>query len=237
MSGEMIAILDDEPEIVRLLSQTLDEAGFRTMGFRNAVSFQAALPRLNPAVCLVDLSLPDQDGLAIVYELAQARGAAIMIISGRSRVQDKVAGLELGADDYLVKPFDPEEVVARVRALVRRRAPTEAGTAPCAVFAGRVADFRDFSVTYEGQQTRLSQAEAQLLKLLLKSPNRLLTRAQLQDQLGGGARDGADRAIDVRISRLRGKLSDDPKDPVLIKTIYGAGYLMTAAVEWTEVAP
>lgn len=235
MTDAMIAILDDEPEIVRLLSRTLEDAGFRTMGFRKAVNFQAALPRINPDICLVDLNLPDQDGLAIVYELAQARGSDVIIISGRGRVQDKVTGLELGADDYIVKPFDPEEVVARIKVLLRRRNIDATKPETRAAFAGRIVDFRDYTVTYQEAPTRLSQAEAALLRLFLESPNRLLTRAQIQDQLGGGRRDGMDRAIDVRVSRLRGKLSDNPKDPLLIKTIYGAGYLFVGDVEWSAV--
>src|SRR5690606_13986585 len=108
-----VAILDDEPEIRRMLSDALEEAGFRTTTHGRATEFEAALKRMAPDVCLVDLGLPDRDGLALVHRLALESGAAIISSSGRAQVQDRVTGLELGADDYIIKPFDPTEVVAR----------------------------------------------------------------------------------------------------------------------------
>ena len=131
MTAPMIAILDDEPQIRAMLSEALGEAGFRTATFARATEFEAALARTAPDVCLVDLGLPDRDGLALVHRLALESGAAIIIISGRAQVQDRVTGLELGADDYIIKPFDPSEVVARVRARLRkgREAPQAASTA------------------------------------------------------------------------------------------------------------
>ncbi|MFN6952147.1 MAG: response regulator transcription factor, partial [Albidovulum sp.] len=115
-----VAILDDEPEIRRMLSDALEEAGFRTSTFARATEFEAALKRTAPDVCLVDLGLPDRDGLALVHRLALESGARIIIISGRAQVQDKVTGLELGADDYIMKPFGVHELVARLRAVSRR---------------------------------------------------------------------------------------------------------------------
>lgn len=234
MTAPLIAILDDEPEIVRLLAQSLDEAGFRTIGFRRASDLKAALPRIEPAVILIDLSLPDQDGLALVHQIAQAGTSAVMIISGRAQVQDKVTGLELGADDYLTKPFDAIEVVARVRALIRRREAVSQQNGTTAAFAGWSANFSSFTLTApDGHVDQLSRAEAELLHLFLNAPNRLLSRSQIQDACGGGAHETIDRAIDVRVSRLRTKLRDDPKAPALIKTIYGAGYLFVGTVNWS----
>ena len=119
MTTPLVSILDDEPEIRRMLTEALEEAGFRTQSFARAREFEASLNRATPDVCLVDLSLPDTDGLALVHRLALERGAAVIIISGRAQVQDRVTGLELGADDYITKPFDPAEVVARIRARLR----------------------------------------------------------------------------------------------------------------------
>ena len=116
MSAPLVAILDDEPQIRTLLSDALREAGFQIAAYARATEFEAALRRAAPDVCLVDLGLPDRDGLALVHRLALESGAAIIIISGRAEVQDRVTGLELGADDYIIKPFDPAEVVARVSA-------------------------------------------------------------------------------------------------------------------------
>jgi two-component system, OmpR family, response regulator len=120
MTAPLVAILDDEPAIRQMLSAALEDAGFRTATFARATEFEAALRRTTPDVCLVDLGLPDRDGLALVHRLALESGAAIIIISGRAQVQDRVTGLELGADDYIIKPFEPAEVVARVRARLRR---------------------------------------------------------------------------------------------------------------------
>ena len=121
MTQPFVTILDDDPEVRHLLTDTLEEAGFATQSFSRARDFEAALKRATPDICLVDLSLPDTDGLALVHRLALEQGASVIIISGRAQVQDRVTGLELGADDYITKPFDPVEVVARIRARLRSR--------------------------------------------------------------------------------------------------------------------
>ncbi len=230
----LIAILDDEPEIRRLLVSALEEAGFRTACFARATEFEAGMRRLNPDACLVDLGLPDRDGLALVHRLAADSGAVVIIISGRAQVQDRVTGLELGADDYIIKPFDPAEVVARIRARLRR--PTRSDTARGsgnARFGGWQADFdRYLLIAEDGSETPFSHAEAEVLRLFLESPRRLISRAQMLETLGGTAGDSFDRAMDVRVSRLRTKLREDPKNPRLIKTIYGAGYIFLSEVDW-----
>jgi len=123
MTAPLVTILDDEPEIRMILADALEDAGFRTMAFSRATEFEAALKSTTPDVCLVDLGLPDKDGLSLVHRLALELGAAVIIISGRAQVQDRITGLELGADDYIIKPFDPTEVVARVRARLRKEKP------------------------------------------------------------------------------------------------------------------
>lgn len=229
----MVAILDDEPQIRLMLSDALQDAGFRTASFGRATEFEAALPRLNPDICLVDLGLPDKDGLALVHRLALESGAAIIIISGRAQVQDRVTGLELGADDYIIKPFDPTEVVARARALLRRGRSEQASTRNIATFAGWTARFDQYTLEdINGCTIAFSQAEGEVLRLFLEAPNRLISRAQMQETLGGAAGESFDRAMDVRVSRLRTKLGEDPKNPKLIKTIYGAGYIFLGDVIW-----
>ncbi|MFI2767210.1 response regulator transcription factor [Ruegeria faecimaris] len=232
MNQPLVTILDDEPEIRRILTDTLEEAGFRTQSFSRAREFEASLKRVVPDVCLVDLSLPDTDGLALVHRLALEQGAAVIIISGRAQVQDRVTGLELGADDYITKPFDPAEVVARIRARLRSsRAP--APQSEIAEFNGWTAYFDRYVLEDgSGSETPFSHAEAEVLRLFLDSPKRLISRSQMQEALGGGAGDSFDRAMDVRISRLRTKLGEDPKNPRLIKTIYGAGYIFLGDVAW-----
>ena len=227
----LIAILDDEPEIRRLLASALEEAGFQTAAFGRATEFEAALRHITPDACLIDLGLPDRDGLALVHRLATQSGAAVIIISGRAQVQDRVTGLELGADDYIIKPFDPAEVVARIRARLRK--PAAAGRQGQIVrFAGWTADFdRYVLIASGGGETPISHAEAEVLRIFLDAPRRLITRSQMLDALGGAAGDSFDRAMDVRISRLRGRLGENSKNPRLIKTIYGAGYIFMAEVD------
>ncbi len=228
----LVTILDDEPDIRSMLRDVLEDAGFRTQSFARAREFEAALKTATPDVCLVDLSLPDTDGLALVHRLALEQGASVIIISGRAQVQDRVTGLELGADDYITKPFDPTEVVARVRARLRgARTPQQAGNT--ATFNGWTAHFDRYTLTDEtDEEVPFSQAEGEVLRLFLESPKRLISRTQMQETLGGAAGESFDRAMDVRISRLRTKLREDPKNPRLIKTIYGAGYIFLGDVTW-----
>jgi len=228
-----VAILDDEPEVRRMLSDALEEAGFRTTSYGRAAEFEVGLKRSAPDVCLVDLGLPDRDGLALVHRLALESGAAIIIISGRAQVQDRVTGLELGADDYIIKPFDPAEVVARIRARLRKNRAEAERSAETARFADWVAHFdRYLLVAADGTEVPFSHAEGEVLRMFLESPKRLISRAQMQESLGGAAGDSFDRAMDVRISRLRTKLGEDPRNPRLIKTIYGAGYIFLGDVVW-----
>ncbi len=234
MKTPLVTILDDEPEIRQILTDVLQEAGFRTQSFARAREFEAALTRVTPDVCLVDLSLPDTDGLALVHRLALEQGASVIIISGRAQVQDRITGLELGADDYITKPFDPSEVVARVRARLRsdNRALSLAGNT--AHFNGWTAHFDRYMLEDDaGTETSFSHAEGEVLRLFLDNPKRLISRVQMQDSLGGAAGESFDRAMDVRISRLRTKLREDPRNPRLIKTIYGAGYIFLGDVSWT----
>lgn len=232
MSVPLVTILDDEPAIRAMLAGALEEAGFRTMGFARATEFEAALRQSTPDVCLVDLGLPDRDGLTLVHRLALESGAAVIIISGRAQVQDRVTGLELGADDYITKPFDPAEVVARIRARLRKRAAAPA-TSDTARFEGWTAHFDRYTLEdSEGAETPFSHAEGEVLRLFLESPRRLISRAHMQEALGGAAGESFDRAMDVRISRLRTKLREDPRNPRLIKTIYGAGYIFLGEVKW-----
>ncbi|MEM7709760.1 MAG: response regulator transcription factor, partial [Pseudomonadota bacterium] len=204
-------------------------AGWAVQTYARADAFEAALRVATPDVCLVDLGLPDRDGLAVVSRLALEGGAAIIIISGRGQVQDRVTGLELGADDYVVKPFEPAEIVARIRARLRKAAPPARSVA---TFGGFAADFDRFVLAGPAGEQPLSQAEAEVLRLFLDRPRRLLTRAEMQEALGGTAGESFDRAMDVRISRLRAKLGEDPKNPALLKTIYGAGYIFLGEVDW-----
>ncbi len=233
MTQTHVAILDDDADIRRILADALADAGFRTSTYSRATEFEAALKRTAPDVCLVDLGLPDRDGLALVHRLALESGATIIIISGRAHINDRVTGLELGADDYIIKPFEPAEVVARIRARLRKTRPAPDSAFSIARFNGWEAQFdRYVLIGADGVEVPFSHAEGEVLRLFLDAPKRLISRTQMQESLGGAAGESFDRAMDVRISRLRAKLGEDPKNPRLIKTIYGAGYIFLGDVTW-----
>jgi DNA-binding response OmpR family regulator len=229
-----ILIVEDETDIARLIAQALDGYGFTTEHAPTARRALDQARRSVPDLSIVDLGLPDMDGMELIRQLQQQTPCAVLILTGRNDVMDRVLGLELGADDYLVKPFEPRELVARVRSILRRylrSAGDEAAPrAGVARFAGwRFDTGRHLLIAPDGREVSVSATEASMLQSLLKSPNRILTREQL---IGERDIDPYDRSVDVRISRLRRKLEDDPQNPHLIKTVYGAGYLFTTPVEW-----
>ena len=233
-SQARIFVLEDDPEVARLICMSLAEYGFRCEQMRAGRQLLERARQLAPDLCIVDLGLPDMDGMQVVRELQDGSPCAVLILTGRNDVTDRVLGLELGADDYIVKPFEPRELVARVRSILRRYQRAPAAEAPSerklARFAGWSFDANRHALTApDGREISLSAAEAGLLATLLRRPNKILSREQL---LGERDVDPFDRSIDVRISRLRRKLDDDPQNPKLIKTVYGAGYLFSAQVEW-----
>jgi DNA-binding response OmpR family regulator len=230
-----VLVLEDEPDIARLICSSLADYGLKAETVATGRELLQRAQRSPPDLCLIDLNLPDMDGLQVLRELQERAPCAVMILTGRNDVSDRVLGLELGADDYLAKPFEPRELVARARSILRRyqrsgSAAEAAGGPGVARFNGWTFDPGRHALTNPaGQEINLSAAEAALLQSLLRRPNRILTREQL---LGERDVDPYDRSIDVRISRLRRKLDDDPQNPRLIKTVYGAGYLFTASVSW-----
>lgn len=233
-SPSTIFVLEDEAEIARLICASLTEYGFRCEHLATGRQLLSRARQQTPDLCIVDLGLPDMDGMQVVRELQDGSPCAVLILTGRNDVTDRVLGLELGADDYIVKPFEPRELVARVRSILRRyqrSAPVESGgEKTIAHFAGWIFDSGRHAMTApDGREVSLSAAEANLLAVLLRRPNKIFSREQL---LGERDVDPFDRSIDVRISRLRRKLDDDPQNPRLIKTVYGAGYLFAAQVSW-----
>jgi len=233
MQPKRIAILEDSIEIQKLLVDALSSVGFEVKAYGFAQHFEGDIKAWNPDLCIVDLGLPDKDGLAILSHLSNNFDTAIMVVSGRSTLSDKVAGLELGADDYVTKPFEVTELMARVRALIRRKA-TGNTSADNKIFdfSGWTVDLSKFLLTSEsGHEQRLSASEVALLEIFLRRPNRLITRDQIRDELGDrGDEFSFDRAIDVRVSRLRTKLKDSSKNSKIIQTIYGAGYILISDV-------
>lgn len=230
----LVLIVEDEPDVARLIERTLRDYAIDTAWCRNARELFERLAKSEPDACIIDLGLPDMDGLEVMKRTRAACHCGLLIVTGRSDVSDRVVGLELGADDYITKPFEPRELVARVRSVIRRRdgtgrAATGGQPVEVAVFAGwRFAPATNTLIAANGERSALSAAEADLLSAFLRHPNRILQR----DALIGRELLPSDRSIDVRVSRLRRKLEPDPQHPNLIKTVYGAGYLFLGKVSW-----
>lgn len=231
-----IFIVEDNPEVARLLNTVLRDFGFDTDVCRNAAELRQQLRVGKPDLCIIDLGLPDADGMDLVQELQRRHDCGLLILTGRAYLGDRVMGLELGADDYVTKPFEPRELVARVRSILRRRSggsghmPLDERRPAEAHFSGWV--FHPDTNTLRGsdqQEWTLSSGEAKLLCTFLQRPNRILAREQI---CGDPDLSPLDRSIDVRISRLRRKLEVDAQNPKLIRTVYGAGYLFASEVTW-----
>jgi len=221
--SKYIAIVEDEPDIVDLISHHLEKAGFKTKGFHDAESFLKSFDRTLPGLIILDLLLPDMDGFDICkYVRRSDSGAAIPIImlTAKTEETDKVLGLELGADDYVTKPFSPRELVARVKAVLRRGEPTEA-TKVIDVGENLVIDPRKFAVTIEEKQIDLTPTEFKILELLSSKKGWVFTRKQILDHLWGQDKIVVDRTVDVHIRHLRQKLGEAAR---FIKNIRGVGY-------------
>lgn len=234
-----IYLVEDEPEVARIVTKVLGDFGYASEWFRTGLDLLRRLKAKTPDLCIVDLGLPDIDGMELIRQLRGHDRCGVLILTGRGYTADRVMGLELGADDYIVKPFEPRELIARIRSILRRceqhaRGPAS-DTRKIAEFSGwRFDGATNALYAPNAEKFCLSTAEAQLLNLFLECPNRILTREQL---LGGRDISPFDRSIDVRISRLRRKIDADPHNPKIIKTVYGAGYLFATTVAWEASAP
>ena len=231
-----IIIVEDDPDVARTIGQVLGDFSFRTDWCRNGADLLRELPSLAPDLCIIDLGLPDMDGLELMQRVRARSACGILILTGRAYVSDRVMGLELGADDYVLKPFEPRELVARVRTILRRLEKAHDCTAPAqrqiAAFSGWQFNVCNNTLhAPTGERNLLSTAEANLLKVFVNNPNRILQREQL---LGSRDLSSTDRSIDVSISRLRRKLEPDAGSAAFIKTVYGAGYLFLATVTWLD---
>jgi DNA-binding response OmpR family regulator len=227
-----IYVIEDNDEVARLVKDAFERQGYRARTFDRAQTAVRAIERRRPALCVVDLGLPDADGLQLVGELRRGFDFGIIVLTARGDPADRIVGLELGADDYLAKPFEPRELVARARSVLRRLEQPHSGRR-IASFAGWRFDTEALRLhAPDGRELRLSAAEARLLRRFVDSPQRVLSRDQLLAAEGSRTYVPYDRSIDVRISRLRQKIEVDPQHPQILQTVYGAGYLFTKAVAW-----
>lgn len=233
----LVYLLEDDNDVAIVLRRALEEHGFTVERFARRADLARRLGTQRPSICVIDLGLPDGDGLVVVSNLLRDLGIPSIIVSGRGELSDRVVGLEIGADDYLVKPVEPRELIARVRSILRRSKETvgqgtRAGKA-VARFSGWSADFSACVLTDpDGVSIELSAAETALLKAFVDSAGRVLTRSFLLDLESPDDLEPFDRSVDIRVSRLRRKLNDDSRKPRIIRTVYGAGYVFSQKVAW-----
>ncbi len=217
--AERVLVVDDDPPLRRMLERTLAAEGFEVTGVADGAAALVATERSAPDVIVLDVTMPGLDGLAVCRRLrSKGLPTPILMLTARDAVSDRVAGLEAGADDYLVKPFATEELIARIRALTRRHADPQALLS----YADLVLDARARSLTRAGRAIELTGRESALLELLLRQPGRIVTRDQALEQIWDSAAES--NVVDRYITRLRRKLGP----PALIRTVRGAGFALRA---------
>lgn len=222
-----VLVVDDEPRISGLVRDYLDQAGFRVVEAADGSGALAAFDRHRPDLIILDLGLPGVDGLDVIRKIRTSSDVPIVILSARTDETDRVVGLELGADDYVVKPFGPKELVARVRALLRR---VESSSADEVHRVGDVTvDVPKMRVVVKGGDVELTPSEFQLVATLIAQPGRVFTRGQLLDALHGVSFESYERAIDAHVKNIRRKFGSRPREPQYILTVHGVGYKFTDA--------
>lgn len=232
-----ILLVDDDPDILNLVTGFLEKNGFKVSGVSDGQGLLAMLDQVKVDLVVLDLLLPDEDGLVLCRNLRSNSNVPVIILSSRGEEMDRIIGLEMGADDYLPKPFHPRELLARVKSVLRRArsVPDEMREGDHQVtyrFSGWTLDVPTRQLySPKGRKIFLSGSEFALLRVFLNHPNRVLSRDQLLDFSHGREIEPYDRTIDMQISRLRRRLADDPKNPALIKTVRSVGYVFSVRVE------
>lgn len=227
--NELILVIDDEPKIVKLARDYLEQSSFRVVTANDGTTALAVARHERPDLIVLDLNLPGMDGLDVCRSLRRESDVPIIMLTARVEETDRLIGLELGADDYITKPFSPRELVARVRAVLRR---VQGGVhQPGLIRVGDLEiDLNGHRATRSGEALQLTPNEFHLLVLLAQHPGQTFSRAQLLDRLHGVTYDGYDRSIDAHIKNLRRKLEIDPAEPQYVLTVYGIGYKFTDEV-------
>ena len=231
-----ILVVDDDREIRDLLSKFLERQGLRVTAARDAREARRLWPLGRYHLVVLDLMMPGESGLDLAKWLRTQGEVPIVMLTAMGEETDRIVGLELGADDYVGKPFNPRELLARIRAVLRRANGEPGAAKPLSAQAIRFAGWtlepgRRRLLNPDGAEVPLTGGEYELLQVLVERPNRVLTRDMLMDLLRGRQAGPFDRAIDVAVSRLRRKLEDDGRNPNLIKTVRGGGYVLAATVE------
>ncbi len=231
-----ILVVDDDREIRRLLGEYLEKNGYRATTVADGKAMRRALEPVFPNLIVLDLMLPGEGGIALCQEIRARSQVPIIMLTALGDEPDRINGFDSGADDYVVKPFNPHELLVRIRAVLRRAAHAPRDPDAAEVRGYRFAGWRLDTTTRtlkrpDGSDVGLNGAEYRLLSILLAHPSRVLSRLQIMELARGRDLDPFDRSIDVRISRLRQTLGDDARSAAIIKTVYGEGYVIGVAVE------
>ncbi|MBI5890327.1 MAG: response regulator [Nitrosomonadales bacterium] len=232
MENKHVLVVDDDAGLRDLLQQYLTAQGYRVATVADGTAMSAHLAKYTVDLVILDLMLPGEDGLALARKLRSQGDLPIIILSARGEDVDRIVGLEVGADDYLAKPFNPRELLARIRALLRRSENTQGSAETSGHETHRFGDFvldtDSRALHRHGVGIALTAGEFNLLRIFVEHPNRVLSRDSIMDMLKGYERSPFDRSIDVRVTRLRRKIEDDPNAPMYIRTVWGEGYLFAS---------
>ena len=221
--AQTILVVDDEPEIVKLVRAYLEEAGYRVMTARNGREALLVTRHEKPDLIILDLTMPEMDGLEFTRRLRQEKNTPIIMLTARVEETDRIIGLEMGADDYVTKPFSPREIVSRVRAVLRRVQP-EPAIVEVLRAGDLILDRNEHSLTVAGQPMELTPTEFDLLVTLMAHPGRAFNRMELLERVQGEAFAAYERTIDAHVKNLRAKIEPDPSKPRYVLTVFGVGY-------------
>ncbi len=228
--GKRVLLVDDDEKLRRLLKEYLEGYEFQVFTLTDGEAVLKSIKKESPEIVILDIMLPKKDGLEVLKEIRAVSRVPVIMLTAKGEEADRVVGLELGADDYLPKPFSPRELLARMKAVLRRLdpgvKPTTAESEGLRVEAGNlVLDKAKQALLIGGKEVPLSSTEYRVLRVLMENPNRVLSRDQIMTLAQGKDFMAFDRSIDVHISKLRAKLESDPRSPTRIKTIWGSGYM------------
>jgi two-component system phosphate regulon response regulator OmpR len=228
--GKRVLLVDDDEKLRRLLKEYLEGYEFQVFTVADGEAVLKSIKKESPEIVILDIMLPKKDGLEVLKEIRAVSRVPVIMLTAKGEEADRVVGLELGADDYLPKPFSPRELLARMKAVLRRLdpgvKPTTGESEELRVEAGNlVLDKARQTLLMEGKEVSLSSTEYRVLKVLMENPNRVLSRDQIMTLAQGKDFMAFDRSIDVHISKLRAKLESDPRSPKRIKTVWGSGYM------------
>lgn len=242
MENKKLLVVDDDPGLRELLQAYLTTQGYEVVAVADGTAMDQYLQQHAVHLVILDLMLPGEDGLSLARKLRASSKLPIIMLSARGEDVDRIIGLEVGADDYLAKPFNPRELLARIRAVLRRHDEVQNAVTVAVAVESDVAqtgiqyrfgpfqmDLNSRSMTKDGEQIVLTSGEFELLRIFVEHPNRVMNRDVLMDRMKGYERSPFDRSIDVRVTRLRRKIEVDATSPVYLRTVWGEGYLFTPA--------